>query len=95
MDFWIGARRDGEMVWEPIKVQIEVKKMAKIPWRQKEFHKYPAQMVSQLFKWSFDGVILLDVTIQGAPGKGGLRPWLRGDRLVTILGISPPAPPGT
>ena len=44
--------------------------MAEVQWRQTAFHAYPAQLVAQPFKWSSDGVILLDVTIQGHPAKG-------------------------
>ena len=78
IDIRIGARQDGELIWEPVRVQVELDKMAELEWRQKTSRAFPAMLVAKPFKWSAEGVIQIDVTIDGHKAKAIYDPGCSG-----------------
>ena len=78
VDVRIGTRQDGELVWEPIKVQVEMDNMVEFQWRQKAKDSYPAALLAKPFKWSGEGIIQLDVKIQGHRAKAVYDPGCSG-----------------
>lgn len=74
----IGAQQDRELIWEPVRVQVKLDKMAELEWRQKTSQAFPAMLVAKPFKWSAEGVIQIDITIDGHKAKAIYDPGCLG-----------------
>lgn len=69
VDMRIGAREDGSLNWEPIRIQVEVAQENEAALRKEVASSFPAALVAQPFKWLSQGVILLSVLINGRKAR--------------------------
>lgn len=65
VDVRIGIRQDGELIWEPIKVQMEINKMTEFEWRQKAMATFLAALLAKPFQWLAKSAIVLDIKLGG------------------------------
>ena len=78
VDVRIGTRQDGELVWEPVKVQMEIDQMTEFEWRQKAMAAFPAALLAKPFQWSAENVIVLDIRLNGHRARAVFDPGCSG-----------------
>lgn len=52
--------QDGDLIWEPVKFQIEIDHMMDFEWRQNTMPKFSETLILKPFLWSAESGIVID-----------------------------------
>ena len=78
LDVRLGMKEDGEIPGQPVQVQLSVDWLKEVEWRKKVAQSMPALLIAKPFVWALQGVILLDILLNGISAKAVYDPGCAG-----------------